>query len=160
MGADCCGTEAVEAAFAAATLEQHGDAAAAPPKQPQKTFEEAAKERTPYYQKRIQLFEQYKKREDEAVEAAKAANVPITVTLPDGSTKPGVRGVTTPMDIANAISKSLAKKIVVASVDDKPWDLLRPLEGDAALKLHTFDDAEGKDVRCCLCHTVTPFLSL
>lgn len=157
MGADCCGgTEAVEAAFAAATLEQHGDAPNVA--QSEKTFEQAVQERLPYYQKRIGLFEQYKKRHDENLEAAKAANVPITVTLPDGSTKPGVQNVTTPLDIATSISKSLAKKVLVASVDDKPWDLFRPLDGDCSMKLHTFDDPEGKDVcgRClvgvfCVC---------
>ncbi len=147
MGADCCGgTEAVEAAFAAATLEQHGDGQTANADQPEKTFEQAVKERLPYYQKRIQFFEEYKKRHVEEVEAAKAANVPITVTLPDGSTKPGVKHVTNPLDIAVSISKSLAKKVLVASVDGKPWDLFRPLEGDCSIKLHTFEDPEGKNV--------------
>lgn len=50
------------------------------------------------------------------IEAAKAAAVPIEVTLPDGSVKPGVAGVTTPLDIAVSISKSLAKAVVVAQV--------------------------------------------
>lgn len=61
--------------------------------------------------------------------------------------RPGVKGVTTPMDIANAISKGLAKKVVVAKVDGATWDMLRPLEGDCALQLLSFSDPEGKEVR-------------
>lgn len=60
--------------------------------------------------------------------------------------KAGVKGVTTPMDIANAISKGLAKKVVVSKVDGAVWDLTRPLEGDCALQLLSFDDPEGKEV--------------
>ena len=46
--------------------------------------------------------------------------------------------------------QGLAKKCVVASADGQPWDLKRPLgvasHGDkVSLKLHTFDDAEGKE---------------
>lgn len=110
-------------------------------------FEAAVKERQPYYQKRIELFEKYHQREEAAIEAAKAANVPMKVTLPDGATKDGIKGVTTPLDIANSISKSLAKKVVVAKVDGEVWDLFRPLEGDCNISLHTFDDADGKEVR-------------
>lgn len=109
-------------------------------------FAEAVKERQPYYQKRIELFEKYHAREEAAVEAARAANVPIKVTLPDGATKDGIKGVTTPLDVANMISKSLAKKVLVAKVDGDVWDLFRPMEGDCSLSLHTFDDADGKEV--------------
>lgn len=109
-------------------------------------FAEAVQQRKPYYQKRIELFEQYHQREEAATEAAQAANVPIKVTLPDGAVKDGVQGVTTPLDVANQISKSLAKKVVVAKVDDEVWDLFRPLAGDCRLSLHTFDDADGKEV--------------
>ena len=51
------------------------------------------------------------------------------------------------MEVANQISKGLAKKCVVAKVDGCVWDLLRPLEGDCALQLLSFEDAEGKEVR-------------
>ena len=54
-----------------------------------KVEEDWAKERAaknaPYFQRRIQLFEQFKARQTEALEAAKAANVPIKVVLPDGA---------------------------------------------------------------------------
>ena len=81
------------------------------------------------------------------LEEAKQEQAPIKVTLPDGSEKPGIRLVTTPMDIAKAISKSLANNAVVAKVDGKEWDLLRPLESDCKLSLHNFADREGKEVR-------------
>ena len=80
------------------------------------------------------------------LEQAKQEQVPIKVTLPDGSEKAGVRLVTTPMDIAKTLSKSLANSAVVSKVDGKEWDLLRPLEGDCKLSLHTFDEREGKEV--------------
>ena len=50
------------------------------------------------------------------IEAAKAANVACKVTLPDGSQRDAVAGVSTPHDVALGISKSLAKDIVVAKV--------------------------------------------
>ena len=81
------------------------------------------------------------------IEQAKQEQAPIKITLPDGTEKDGVRLVTTPMDIAKTISKSLANNAVVAKVDGNVWDLLRPLEGDCKLSLHTFDEDEGKDVR-------------
>lgn len=131
----------------------------------------------------MELFNQYKARQAAALEAAKAANAPIRIVLPDGSGAPcccqqlvasalahpldrtgklyhalwccctalaadrlagrcmrtgrrmslhlcdrptplilrsaeraGVKGLTTPLDIANQISKGLAKKAVVAKV--------------------------------------------
>ncbi len=117
-------------------------------------FAAALAERKPYYEKRIQLFLQYQERAKAALEAAKAANEPIAVTMPDGKQRQAVKGVTTPMDVAKEISPGLAKKVVVADVDGKPWDLTRPLEGDCALKLFSFDDPEGKDVRSRACGAV------
>ena len=42
-------------------------------------------EHAPYFQRRVALFNQYKARQDAALQAAKAANVPIKVVLPDGA---------------------------------------------------------------------------
>jgi len=123
--------------MAGAAVEERKDDGLPPPA-------EVAAAKQPYYAKRIELFEKYRARMDAAVEAAKVANVPITITLPDGKTKPGVKGVTTPMDVALSIAKSVAKDAVVASVDGDEWDLTRPLEGDCKLALHTFEDPEGK----------------
>ena len=121
---------------------------------PMVPWSDVVKQKLPYYQKRVELFTQYRAREVEAVEAAKQANVPIKLVLPDGSERPGVKGVTTPMDIANQLSKSLAKKAVVAKADGASWDMLRPLQGDCALQILTFDDADGKEVRCAVLHTI------
>ena len=81
------------------------------------------------------------------MDAARAANEPITVTLPDDKQVAGVRGMTTPLDVATQLFKSLAKKVVVAKVDGAEWDLFRPLRADCALQLLTFDDDLGKHVR-------------
>jgi TGS domain len=111
------------------------------------THSDAAKAKAPYYAKRVSLFEQYKARAQADLEAARAKAEAITITLPDGSTKAGVKNVTTPLDVAAGISKGLAAAVVVALVDDATWDVFRPLEGDCRLKLCTFDDTEGRDVR-------------
>jgi threonyl-tRNA synthetase len=87
------------------------------------------------------------------IEAAKAANVAIKVTLPDGNVKEGIKGATTPLDIATSISAGLAKKAIVGVVNGEVWDMFRPLEGNCNLKICTFDDAEGKDVSVLLIAT-------
>jgi threonyl-tRNA synthetase len=80
------------------------------------------------------------------VHAARAANQEITLTLPDGKQRKAIKNVTTPLEVAKDISSGLAKKVVVAEVDGKSWDLARPLEEDCVIKLFSFDDPEGKDV--------------
>lgn len=67
--------------------------------------------------------------------------------LPDGSKKAGVKGATTPLDIAREISAGFAKKVVVADVDGAEWDLNRPLTASCALKLFGTGDTEGMHVR-------------
>jgi threonyl-tRNA synthetase len=145
MGGDCCGGGPADAAAAALNglaLKNQ------PPKENQGgdlPWDQVASSKKHYYDRRVQLFETFKARQDAALEAAKAAAVPIKVILPDGSTKEGIKGVTSPLDIANMISKSLGKKTVVAEVDGQSWDVFRPLESDCTLKLFDFKDAEGKD---------------
>jgi threonyl-tRNA synthetase len=112
-----------------------------------KDWDKMVEEKKPYYEKRVNMFTTIRAKQETVLEAAKAANIPIKVTLPDGSEKPGIKNVTNPMDIANSISKSLAKKTIVAKVNGKVWDLLRPLEGDCALELCSFEDPDGKEVR-------------
>ena len=115
--------------------------------QKDKPFSEIVAEKKPYYHKRIELFEQFHAREQAQIAAAKEANVPIKIVLPDGAVKEGIKNATTPLDVASQISKSLAKKVVVAKVDGELWDVFRPLEGDCALQLLSFDDTDGKEVR-------------
>lgn len=82
--------------------------------------------------------EQEKKARDE--------NVSIQITLPDGSVRDGIKGITTPMDIAKSISSGLARSVIVAKVNDQLFDLFRPLEGDCTLSLLKFSDKEAEEV--------------
>ncbi len=68
----------------------------------------------------------------------------ITLTFPDGSSKPFEHG-TTGMQIAESISRGLAKNALAFSVNGEVWDLQRPVTTDAAIKIFTWNDAEGKD---------------
>ncbi|SPQ96154.1 unnamed protein product (mitochondrion) [Plasmodiophora brassicae] len=92
---------------------------------------------------RIRVFEEIYARQQKGVAESKEA---ITVTLPDGKTVPAIKGVTTPLMIAESIAMSLAKSIVIAKVNGKLWDLTRPLEQDSTVEFFKFDSPEGRDV--------------
>ena len=77
------------------------------------------------------------------VSAPNAANV--TVTLPDGKAMTFARGVT-PAEVAASIGPGLAKAALVAEVDGKQWDLFRPLERDARLRIITKKDPEALEL--------------
>ncbi|CEI97578.1 Putative Threonyl-trna synthetase [Rhizopus microsporus] len=97
-----------------------------------------------YLQHRIGLFDKWKKEADE--EIAKKPREPITITLPDGSTKEGISWETTPLSLAADISKSLAERTIIAKVDGDLWDLTRPLEKSCNLQLLDFENDEAKKV--------------
>ena len=67
----------------------------------------------------------------------------INITFPDGSKREYEAGVTG-MQIAESISRNLAKEVLVCSVDGQLYDLSRPIEKDANVKLYKWEDAEGK----------------
>ncbi len=67
----------------------------------------------------------------------------IKVTFPDGKFREYEEGVSG-IDIAKSISNSLAKEVVAVSVNDEVWDAARPINTDCTIKLHKFDDEEGK----------------
>lgn len=67
----------------------------------------------------------------------------INITLPDGSVKQFESGVTA-LDIAKSISEGLARNVLCASVNGKIVELNRAINEDASVKLHTWNDAEGK----------------
>src|SRR6266852_1073047 len=69
----------------------------------------------------------------------------IQVRLPDGSTQ-SVEPGTRPIDIARGISPRLADTAIVARVNGELYDLTRPLETDAELKILTNKDAEALQV--------------
>ena len=67
----------------------------------------------------------------------------IKITFPDGSVREFAKG-TTAMQIAESISSRLAQEVLAASVNGEVWDLARPINDDAAVKLFKWDDEEGK----------------
>ncbi len=69
----------------------------------------------------------------------------IKVKLPDNSIIEVDKG-TTPLQIAENLSKKLAKEAVAAKVNGIVIDLTRPLEEDCELQILTFDDPEGREV--------------
>ena len=73
--------------------------------------------------------------------AVKMSNV-VAITLPDGKVREYPNAVTG-LEIAESISKSLAKAVVAIRVDDQLWDLSRPIDRAASIKLIKREDAEG-----------------
>lgn len=67
----------------------------------------------------------------------------IKITFPDGAVKEFEKG-TTAYQIAAGISPRLAADVLCSSVNGKIYDLDRPIEEDAELKLHKWDDKEAK----------------
>jgi threonyl-tRNA synthetase len=68
----------------------------------------------------------------------------IRITLPDNSVKEYNEGVTG-LDIAESLSSRLAKEVLSVSVNGEVWDLTRPINSDAKIKLHLWDDREGRE---------------
>lgn len=69
----------------------------------------------------------------------------MIITFPDGSQREFPNG-TTGMDIAKAISQKLAKESLGIFVDGEKYDLSRPINKDASIRIVTFDDEEGKEI--------------
>ncbi len=67
----------------------------------------------------------------------------IKITFPDNSVKEFEAG-TTPLQIANSISPRLGREVLAASVNGNEWDLSRPIDTDASIKLFKWEDPEGK----------------
>jgi len=73
----------------------------------------------------------------------KKTKIMIKITFPDQSVKEFAKG-TTPLQIAKSISPRLAQDVLAASINGQEWDLSRPINEDAAIKLFKWDDPEGK----------------
>lgn len=67
----------------------------------------------------------------------------ITITFPDGSKKQFESGITG-LQIAESISKGLAREALAVEVNGEVWDLSRPITSDATLKILKWDDDGGK----------------
>src|SRR5665647_3635449 len=67
----------------------------------------------------------------------------IKITFPDGYVRDYTKGSNS-LEIAEQISPRLAKEVYAATVNGEIWDLTRPIETDATLKLHKWEDDAGK----------------
>ena len=67
----------------------------------------------------------------------------IKITLPDGSIREYVSGVT-PMDVAKSISEGLARNVISASFNGTTVETVTELTTDGNLTLFTWDNVEGK----------------
>jgi threonyl-tRNA synthetase len=68
----------------------------------------------------------------------------VQIQFPDGAVRSYEKGVTA-YGIAKSISEGLAKKVLAASVNGEVYDATRAINEDAALKLLTWEDADGKN---------------
>lgn len=67
----------------------------------------------------------------------------INIILPDGSIKQ-FENPTTAMEVAKSISEGLARNVLCATVNGEVVELNRTINNDCTLKLHTWNDTEGK----------------
>jgi len=67
----------------------------------------------------------------------------IKISFPDGSAREYENGISS-LSIAEQISPRLAKEVYAATVNGEIWDLTRPINSDATLKLHKWEDEEAK----------------
>ncbi len=67
----------------------------------------------------------------------------IEITFPDGTVKEFEAGISG-IEIAKNISSRLAKEVLSITVNDQLYDLTREITEDASIKLHTWNDEEGK----------------
>jgi threonyl-tRNA synthetase len=68
----------------------------------------------------------------------------ISISLPDGSKREYPKGVKG-YDIALSISEGLARNSLAIEVDGEVWDLARPINKDASIKILTWNDKNGKN---------------
>jgi threonyl-tRNA synthetase len=67
----------------------------------------------------------------------------IRITFPDGSVREYQNGISS-YDVAVSVSPRLAADVYAATVNGELRDLSRPIDTDATLKLHKWDDPEAK----------------
>lgn len=67
----------------------------------------------------------------------------IKITFPDNSVREFEQGING-LQIAESISSRLAQDVLSISVNDQILDLTRPITEDAHIKLHKWDDEQGK----------------
>ncbi len=67
----------------------------------------------------------------------------INITFPDKSVREYEKGITG-YEIARSIHHGLAKDVLSITVNGELWDIMRPIEQDAHILLHKWDDEHGK----------------
>ena len=67
----------------------------------------------------------------------------IKITLPDNSVREYPAGITG-YEIAKSISEGLANVVLSITVNNELWDLTRPINQDSSIKLHKWEEDEGK----------------
>jgi threonyl-tRNA synthetase len=67
----------------------------------------------------------------------------IKITFPDGSVREFRQGISG-LEISESISPKLAKEVYSVTVNNELWDLSRPINSDATIKLHKWDDEEAR----------------
>ena len=67
----------------------------------------------------------------------------IKITFPDQKIKEYPVGITG-LEIARSIHPGLAKAVLSVTVNGELWDLMRPINQDATVIFHKWDDEEGK----------------
>jgi threonyl-tRNA synthetase len=77
--------------------------------------------------------------------SAAASPTDVTLTLPDGKALTFARGVTG-AEVAAAIGPGLAKAALIIELDGKEWDLFRPIEQDAKIRIITRKDKEALEL--------------
>ena len=74
-----------------------------------------------------------------------AAPDQVTMTLPDGKALTFAKGVTG-AEIAAAIGPGLAKAALILTVDGQEYDLFRPIDHDAKIRIVTKKDLEALEL--------------
>lgn len=69
----------------------------------------------------------------------------MIITFPSGDQREFPDG-STGMQIAESISSGLARNALGIFVNDKPYDLARPVHEDANIRIVTFNDPEGQEI--------------
>ena len=67
----------------------------------------------------------------------------IKITFPDGNDREYPQGVTG-LEVAKSISPRLASEVLAITVNGQVQDLTRPIDVNATIKLHKWEDEEGK----------------
>uniref|UniRef100_A0A671NAG0 threonine--tRNA ligase n=1 Tax=Sinocyclocheilus anshuiensis TaxID=1608454 RepID=A0A671NAG0_9TELE len=97
---------------------------------------------------RLQVYERLKKESDALLAERAAGGHSISVQLPDGQTLKATAWVSSPYQLACAISQALADSCVIARVNGELWDLDRPLETDCSLELLRFAHEDYNKFKC------------